>query len=150
EQVTVRTAAPTGRGGSAEPLLLGWENPLARSGLNLTATERLTAQDLTMLDLWDTHLVFLPAVQTLPGQPNAWSKVSGLVSAVGQGGEHRGGLSLGRGPEASRRELVLAFCAEMQAGRSVPEALRQARLAVRARHPEPRHWAGWVCTGEFA
>jgi CHAT domain-containing protein len=58
-------------------------------------------------------------------------------------------LSLWRGPEASRQELVLAFYEQLEQGRSVPDALRQARLSVRARHPEPAHWAGWVCAGEL-
>ncbi len=34
--------------------------------------------------------------------------------------------------------------------RANQQSPRQARLAVRPRHPEPLHWAGWVCAGEFA
>jgi CHAT domain-containing protein len=91
----------------------------------------------------------LPAVQTPAGQPNGWSRVSGLVNAFVHAGARNVVLSLWRGPEATRQELVLAFYRELEQGRCVPEALRQARQAVRARHPEPRHWAGWVCAGEL-
>jgi CHAT domain-containing protein len=49
-----------------------------------------------------------------------------------------------------RREFVLAFYRHLQQGRPAAEALRQARQATRASHPEPRFWAGWVCVGEVS
>ena len=76
-------------------------------------------------------------------------EVRGLVNAFVHAGARNVVLSLWRGPEATRQELVLAFYEQLEQGRSVPEALRQARLSVRARHPEPWHWAGWVCAGEL-
>ena len=56
-------------------------------------------------------------------------------------------LSLWRAPEAVRQELVLAFYRCLQEGMAPAEALRQARLAIRGRYPEPRFWAGWLCVG---
>ena len=84
------------------------------------------------MDLLGTELVMLTACETPAGQTLAWSKVSGLLRASVQAGARNVVLSLSRAPEEARRELVDAFYRSLQAGRSPAEALRQARLAVRA------------------
>jgi CHAT domain-containing protein len=133
--------------GAPEPPPVAWENPLYRSALALAAEAALTAFDITTMDLLGTEVVVLPACETPVTQAMAWSRVSGLLSACLQAGAGNVILSLWRAPEAVRVELVLAFYGHLLQGKPANEALRRARLDVRARHPEPRFWAGWVCVG---
>ena len=62
----------------------------------LTARDKLTAHDVTLLDLWDTQAVVLPLTQTPAGQHNGWSKVSGLVNAFVHSGARN--VVISRGP----------------------------------------------------
>ena len=114
----------------------------------LAGEETLTAFDITTMDLLGTELVMLTVCETPAGLTLAWSKVSGLLSASVQAGARNVVLSLCAPPRRCGRSWCMAFYRSLQEGRSPAEALRQARLAIRARHPEPRFWAGWVCVGE--
>src|SRR5439155_7426616 len=94
--ITVRAAGVPSATNPAEPVVVGWENPLARSGLTLAPDQPLSARDLTTLDLWGTRAVMLPVVQTPVGQPHGWSRVSGLVNALVHAGARHVVLSLWR------------------------------------------------------
>jgi CHAT domain-containing protein len=43
---------------------------------------------------------------------------------------------------------MVDFYARVLAGEGVADALRQARLAVRERHPDPYYWGAFVCQGD--
>jgi CHAT domain-containing protein len=130
-----------------EPVAGGWVNPLFRSGVALSGGKALTAYDLTTMDLKGTEAVVLPDCETPFEQPLSWAKVSGLLSASIHAGAGSVILSLWRADEPVRLEMVQAVYRHLQQGRSPVQALRQARLEVRRRHPEARGWAGWVCIG---
>jgi CHAT domain-containing protein len=125
-----------------------WQNPLHRSGLMLARQEELSALEITGMDLVHTELVVMSACQTPAEESMSWPNVSGLLGAWVHAGAQRVVLSLWHPPEAARSELILAFYRYLQEGRPVAESLRQARLEMRSRHPEPLFWAGWVCLGD--
>ena len=56
-------------------------------------------------------------------------------------------LSLWPVDDQATRELMRDFYTRWAAGASKSEALRQARLALRRRHPHPRDWGAFVLVG---
>ncbi len=132
---------------AGESLQMMWENPLRRAFVVMAGGALVTAHDITTMDLTDTRLVVFTLSETPVGQLLAWSKVSGLISGCVQAGAAHVILSLWRAPESARRELVDALYRHLQGRRTPADALRLARLEIRERHPDPRHWAGWVCIG---
>jgi hypothetical protein len=51
-------------------------------------------------------------------------------------------------PCARTVELLEDFYRRLLGGQPRAHALREAQLAARARHPDPLHWAGFICLGD--
>jgi CHAT domain-containing protein len=57
-------------------------------------------------------------------------------------------MSLWKVPDEQTRELMIDFYGRALSGQGVAEALRQAQLAMRERHPHPYFWGAFVCQGD--
>jgi CHAT domain-containing protein len=136
---------------------LRWESPLLLCGLALAGANRrpaaeaaeglLTGRDVSGLDLLGTELVTLSASEaaTVGGTGRSLSVLQRCFLLAGA---RTLLLSLWRAPEPQRQELLADFYRRILAGQPRAEALREAKLALKARHPDPLHWGALVCYGE--
>jgi CHAT domain-containing protein len=139
------------------------ENPLLRSGLLLagfnvwrtggTLPEEaedgmLTAEDVTGLNLLATELVVLSACDTGLGQIHVGEGVFGLRRAFVLAGAKTLVMSLWKVPDQQTQELMIDFYRRLLDGEPRDEALRQAQLALKARHSHPYYWGAFICQGE--
>ena len=58
-------------------------------------------------------------------------------------------MSLWKVPDKETHELMEDFYKRILQGRPKAEALREAQLAMKARHPEPKYWGAFICQGDF-
>jgi CHAT domain-containing protein len=138
-------------------------NPMLRSGLALAGANTwaqqgtppadaedgiLTAEDVTGLDLVDTELVVLSACETGLGDVHVGEGVFGLRRAFTIAGAATLVMSLWKVPDQETGELMTRFYEGVIAGRSRIEALRDAQLWLRQRHPEPFYWGAFICQGD--
>jgi CHAT domain-containing protein len=143
------------------------ENPLLRSGLVLAGFNTwlkqgelmedaedglLTAEDAAGLDLLDTELVVLSACETGLGDVSVGEGVFGLRRAFVLAGARTLVMSLWKVPDEQTQELMEDFYHRMLGTDGKPpqpraEALRDAQLAVKARHPQPFYWGAFICQG---
>lgn len=138
-------------------------SPLLRVGLELagsgavrTDTKRyrddgyLSAFELSRLDLRRCELVVFSGCRTALG-PEAGQP--GLVEAATAAGARASVASLWDVGDDATRLFMLDLHRERLAGHSLPEAMRRAQLAARARdrrdygEASPRRWAAWVVAG---
>ncbi len=96
----------------------------------------------------DAELVVLSGCSTGAAAVLPGDELVGFVRAWFRAGARTLVLSLWPVPDASTRLFMEAFYHEVKRGRCIPEALRAAALAVRATHPHPLHWAGFVTVGD--
>jgi CHAT domain-containing protein len=59
-------------------------------------------------------------------------------------------MSLWKVPDVQTRDLMEAFYAHLLEGVPRAEALRQAQLAIKERHPAPLSWGAFICQGDPA
>jgi CHAT domain-containing protein/tetratricopeptide (TPR) repeat protein len=139
------------------------ENPLLRSGLALAGAQAwrdgkalppeaedglLTAEDVAGLDLLDTELVVLSACDTGLGEVRIGEGVFGLRRAFVVAGARTLVMSLWKVPDEQTRELMIDFYHRVLAGQGVADALREAQLAMREKHPDPYYWGAFICQGD--
>ncbi len=141
------------------------KNPLLRSGLALAGANTwlkgncppdnaedglLTAEDVTGLDLMDTELVVLSACDTGLGEVKIGEGVFGLRRAFELAGAKTLIMSLWKVPDQQTKELMRDFYSRILAGQARAEALRQAQLSIKAKHPDPLYWGAFICQGDPA
>lgn len=145
----LREVGPTGRLTRAGLFLAGCNAWLA--GVDTpqdVGTGVVTAGELAVLDLGATEVAVLSACSTGVGVVDvADGSVLGLRTAALVAGAACCIASLWEVDDIVTAELMVAFHREFAAGSSASAALRVAQLAVRARHPDPYFWAGWVVEG---
>jgi len=142
-----------------------FENPLLRSGLLLAGFNTwrtggeppaeaedglLTAEDVTGLDLLDTELVVLSACDTGLGMVHAGEGVFGLRRAFVVAGAKTLVMSLWKVPDQQTQELMVDFYRRLLADTPRAQALREAQLELRKRHPHPFYWGAFICQGDPA
>jgi tetratricopeptide (TPR) repeat protein/CHAT domain-containing protein len=138
-------------------------NPMLRSGLALAGANTwaqdgslpaeaedgiLTAEDVTGLDLLDTELVVLSACETGLGEVHVGEGVFGLRRAFTVAGTKTLVMSLWKVPDRQTRDLMTLFYEDLLQGKPRIEALREAQLQMRTRHPQPFYWGAFICQGE--
>jgi len=141
----------------------GLENPLLRSGLALAGANTwltqgnppveaedgiLTAEDVTGLDLLATEMVVLSACETGLGEIRAGEGVFGLRRAFVLAGARTLVMSLWKVPDQETQELMEDFYRRVLDGQSRADALREAQLAIREKHPDPLYWGAFICQGD--
>jgi tetratricopeptide (TPR) repeat protein/CHAT domain-containing protein len=129
-----------------------WENPLRRAGLALAganpddAEGRLSAWDVSGLDLGQTEVVVLPAGSSTDEAAKAGAAVA-LPRSFVLAGARAVLANLWPVPDGPRRKLLADFYRRVLAGQSSAEALREAQRACRAAHADPARWGAFVCFG---
>jgi tetratricopeptide (TPR) repeat protein len=138
------------------------ENPLLRSGLALAGANTwlqrgqlplaaedgiLTAEDVTGINLVDTELVVLSACQTGLGQVQAGEGVFGLRRSFTVAGAKTLVMSLWKVSDLETQELITDFYHRLLMGQPCAEALRDAQLTMKNKHPEPFYWGAFICQG---
>jgi CHAT domain-containing protein/tetratricopeptide (TPR) repeat protein len=152
-----------GEGGMKRLTASRLENPLLRSGLALAGVNTwlekgelmeeaedglLTAEDVLGLDLLDTELVVLSACNTGLGEVRVGEGVFGLRRAFVLAGAKTLVMSLWKVPDEQTRELMEDFYSRILSGEPRVDALREAQLAIKAKHPEPLYWGAFICQGD--
>ena len=142
---------------------LDLENPLLRSGLALAGVNTwlkgqsppsdaedglLTAEDVTGMDLLDTELVVLSACETGLGEVRTGEGVFGLRRSFVLAGADTLVMSLWKVPDQQTRELMEEFYSRILAGEPRAEALKNAQMSIRSKHPHPFYWGAFICQGD--
>jgi len=111
---------------------------------------RLQVREIAALAL-RARLVSLSACDTGLGEVVTGEGVVGVARAFLNAGADAVAMTLWRIPDASTAELMRRFYRHLRDGRPAAEALRDAKLELRAGRDArraPFHWAGVVLTGD--
>jgi CHAT domain-containing protein len=136
-----------------------WENLLLRSGLALAGANRhgphleeglLRAREAAGLDLLSTELVAMSSCDALLGPGRTGRSVIGLGRTFILAGARSVLLSLWRTPDRQRLELLEDFYRRLLDGQARVDALRDAKLALKARYADPLYWGAFLCFGDPA
>lgn len=107
----------------------------------------ITASELQRLHLQGTALVVLSACDTGNGEATTGEGVDSLRRAVEVAGARASMTAIWPVPSRATLALMEAFYRGMADGQPPAEALRAAKLALRARYAAPLDWAGFVLAG---
>ncbi|RWO46755.1 MAG: CHAT domain-containing protein [Mesorhizobium sp.] len=109
---------------------------------------RLYGMELMMWDLSNLDLLVLSACETALGQETFVGGLRGLPTAINIAGAKRSLLALWPVDDAGTAAFMVSFYGHLAAGRTYPEALRQARRDARGGKisgaQDPRVWAAFV------
>ncbi|MDP9310611.1 MAG: CHAT domain-containing protein, partial [Chloroflexota bacterium] len=108
----------------------------------------LTAEEVARLDLLETELAVLSACETGLGEIHSGEGVFGLGRAFMLAGAKTLVMSLWKVPDRATQELMVDFYERLLGGVGRFEALLQAQLELRKRHPHPRYWGAFICQGK--
>jgi CHAT domain-containing protein len=122
------------------------ENPLLHARLFL-ADGAVTARDVAGLDLAATELVVLSACEPARDRGKIGVSVAGMQRSFLLAGARSLVLSLWRGSDAQRQEMVEELYRRILGGQAPGAALRDVQLAMKARHAHPLAWGGMICHG---
>ena len=133
------------------------ENPMLRSGLVFAGVNKsikegrddgiLTAEKILGLRLKGTELVVLSACKTGTGNVSTGEGVFGLKRAFILSGAKTVVISLWSVPAKETTELMTDFYQLMEQGKSKAEALKQAKLNMKAKKDNPFYWGAFVMVG---
>lgn len=146
---------------SDQPVFRISDNPMIRSGLILAGAEHawktgkplrpdmedgvLTAYEISQMNLRNTELVVLSACETGLGDIQGNEGVYGLQRAFKIAGAKYLIMSLWQVPDRETSEFMTAFYRHWLAGKqSIPDAFRSTQEEMRAKHPNPYYWDGFV------
>jgi CHAT domain-containing protein/Tfp pilus assembly protein PilF len=133
------------------------ENPMLRSGLVFAGVNKsikegrddgiLTAEKILGLRLKGTELVTLSACKTGTGNVNTGEGVFGLKRAFILSGAKTVVISLWSVPAKETTELMTDFYKLMEQGKTKSEALKQAKINMKAKQENPFYWGAFVMVG---
>jgi CHAT domain-containing protein/Tfp pilus assembly protein PilF len=134
------------------------ENPMLRSGLALAGVNvslaegrdngLVSAEKILGLKLKGTDLVVLSACETGVGDVQTGEGVFGLKRAFILSGARTIVMSLWSVPSKETMDLMTDFYRLMTEGKTKAEALRQAKMNMKAKEPNPFYWGAFVMTGK--
>lgn len=113
------------------------------SGLVLSGGRRITAADISTLDLSGTTLAVLSACQTGQGHVTP-EGVFGLQRAFKKAGVRYILVNVGEASDVASSLFMKEFYSSLRKTGDVREAFGDARAAVRERYPDPFYWAGFL------
>jgi CHAT domain-containing protein/tetratricopeptide (TPR) repeat protein len=124
---------------------------LAMAGANQGTAGIVTARELAGFDWWGTELVVLSACETGIGAVSSGDGVYGMRRALVLAGTASQVVSLWNIDDASTRELMRDYYAELARGTGRAEALRRAKLRMmrQSRFAHPYHWAPFIPAGDW-
>jgi CHAT domain-containing protein len=136
---------------------VGIENPMLRSGIALAGANAslkegrddgvVSAEKILGLRLKGTDLVVLSACDTGTGEVKSGEGVFGLKRSFILSGAKTVVMSLWSIPSKETTELMTEFYTLMAKGKTKAEALREARLNLMKRKPNPFYWGAFVMVG---
>jgi CHAT domain-containing protein/Tfp pilus assembly protein PilF len=136
---------------------LGIENPMLRSGIVLAGVNAslkegrddgvVSAEKILGLRLKGTDLVVLSACETGVGDVKSGEGVFGLKRSFILSGAKTVVMSLWSIPSKETTELMTEFYTLMAKGKSKAEALREARLNLMRKKPNPFYWGAFIMVG---
>jgi CHAT domain-containing protein/tetratricopeptide (TPR) repeat protein len=124
---------------------------LALAGANQGSAGIVTAREIAGFDWWGTQLIVLSACETGVGAVPSGDGVYGLRRALVLAGAVSQVVSLWSVDDASTRQLMRNYYAELAIGTGRAEALRRAKLQLlhQPRHAHPRAWAAFIPVGDW-
>jgi CHAT domain-containing protein/Tfp pilus assembly protein PilF len=135
----------------------GIENPMLRSGIVLAGVNAslregrddgvVSAEKILGLRLKGTDLVVLSACETGVGDVKSGEGVFGLKRSFILSGAKTVVMSLWSIPSKETTELMMDFYTLMSRGRTKAEALREARLNLMKKKPNPFYWGAFIMVG---
>jgi CHAT domain-containing protein len=136
---------------------IGIENPMLRSGIVLAGVNAslkegkddglVSAEKILGLRLKGTDLVVLSACDTGTGEVKSGEGVFGLKRSFILSGAKTVVMSLWSIPSKETTELMTEFYTLMAKGKTKAEALREARLNLMKKKPNPFYWGAFVMVG---
>jgi CHAT domain-containing protein len=123
-----------------QTFLLAWDQKLSAESLNVGVRDRAERA-------FPIELLILSACQTAKGDPLAPLGIAGMSINAGS----RSTLaSLWKAEDTATAELMREFYAQLGAGQSKAEALRQAQLSLlRGGRSSPYYWGNFVLLGSW-
>lgn len=109
----------------------------------------LTSEDVSTLRLLETELVVLSSCRSGVGDLVHGEGVFGLRRAFAAAGARAIVVSLWKVPDEETKELMLEFYRHLRDGCAKPDAMRNAKLTLRTRNPDPFYWGGFICDGDW-
>ncbi|MDD5771892.1 MAG: HEAT repeat domain-containing protein [bacterium] len=132
-------------------------NPMLRSGIALAGANTslnlgrdkgiVVAEKISGLRLRGTELVVLSACDTGVGEVKKGEGVFGLKRAFILAGAKTLVMSLWKVPDEETKDLMIEFYKRMSDGKSKAVALREAKLKIKEKNPNPFYWGGFVSIG---
>jgi len=108
----------------------------------------LNAEEVSLMNLEGTELVFLSACETGLGEARMGEGVLGLAQAFCQAGAKTCIVNLWKvSDDDTTVSLVSEFYARLMRGESRSAALRSAKQFSRRYGAKPRDWGGFICLG---
>jgi CHAT domain-containing protein/tetratricopeptide (TPR) repeat protein len=108
----------------------------------------LNAEEVSLMNLQGTELVFLSACETGLGEARMGDGVLGLAQAFCQAGAKTCIVNLWKvSDDETTVNLVTEFYTRLMRGESRSAALRSAKQFSRRYGAKPRDWGGFVCLG---
>ena len=136
---------------------IGIENPMLRSGIVLAGANAslkegrddgiVSAEKILGLRLKGTDLVVLSACDTGTGEVKSGEGVFGLKRSFILSGAKTVVMSLWSIPSKETTELMTDFYTLMAKGKTKAEALREARLNLMKKKPNPFYWGAFIMVG---
>lgn len=122
---------------------------LAMAGANLSPEGILSAAEVLPLQLRNTALVVLSACDTGLGVAQEGEGVASLGRAFDTAGASAVITGMWTVPDHTTNELMLRFYAHLLRGSGCAEALRAAKLEVKAHSYQVRQWGGFISAGRW-
>jgi len=108
---------------------------------------KLEVHEVYELSLENADLVVLSACETNLGQRSRGDDIIGLTRSFIYAETPSVIATLWKVNDYAAKELMVAFYKHLKR-KSKAEALRAAQQEIRKKFPQPRHWAGFVLTGD--